>query len=233
MSGGGHRKRGGTFHLEDLDNNEEDEHNVQFVTPFYDESAMPEPLDLSKLCLDDDLFEKDAEEGGQEEEQQTRGRSRSRSVHENDLAAPGYIPAPEVSGSSSSDGGSDSGQKGKKNGNSNAAPAASDDKNTRRGGPLQQREVQALKKVIVTPNMYHVQVTDEFCLCTCRGWKKQISRSTAIRTVRTKKSAWPPTRRSGSAYCYPTTASPVAMTQPQRDEPNCSCWGTAASARVV
>ena len=50
----GHRKRGGSFHVDEGDSNEDNDHEVQFVTPYYDESNMPEPLDLSKLCLDDD-----------------------------------------------------------------------------------------------------------------------------------------------------------------------------------
>lgn len=101
---------------------------------------MPEPLDLSKLCLDDDLFEKDATESTQQDEEvQTRGRSRSRSVHENDLAAADLIPSPEIAGVTPVDHSADAGHKGKK--------SSGEDKGSRRGGPLQQREVQALKKV--------------------------------------------------------------------------------------
>jgi hypothetical protein len=152
MSNGSHRKRGGTFHLEDLDSNEDNDHNVQFVTPYYEDPAMPEPLDLSKLCLDDDLFEKEDDEAAAEkamEEMQTRGRSRSRSVHENDLAAVNYIPTDMAN--NPADHGSN-GEKGKKNGsggagNGQANNANNDEKANRRGGPLQQREVQALKKV--------------------------------------------------------------------------------------
>jgi hypothetical protein len=137
MSSSGHKKRGGTFHLEDFDTGDDSSHNVQFVTPHYDEPAMPEPLDLSKLCLDDDLFEKDETElTQQDEELQTRGRSRSRSVHENDMAAADLIPSSDITGVTPVDTSSEGGQKGKK-----------DDKGSRKGGPLQQREVQALKKV--------------------------------------------------------------------------------------
>jgi hypothetical protein len=144
----GHRKRGGSFHVDEGDSAEDNDHEVQFVTPYYDESNMPEPLDLSKLCLDDDddLFEKDENEESDQSEVATRGRSRSRSVHENDLGAPGYIPNADTlglpPGSDASDSGSDGSKGNKKNGSGNG-----DDKAARKGGPLQHREVQALKKV--------------------------------------------------------------------------------------
>jgi hypothetical protein len=131
-----------------LDSNEENDHNVQFVTPYYEDPAMPEPLDLSKLCLDDDLFEKEDNEEAAEkamEEMQTRGRSRSRSVHENDLAATNYIPTDMANHAA------ESADKVKKNtagaAGSGQPNNATEDKANRRGGPLQQREVQALKKV--------------------------------------------------------------------------------------
>lgn len=141
----GHRKRGGSFHVDEGDSNEDNDHEVQFVTPYYDESNMPEPLDLSKLCLDDDddLFEKDENEESDQSEVATRGRSRSRSVHENDLGAPGYIPNADTLGLPPGSDASDTADKGnKKNGNGNG-----EDKTARKGGPLQHREVQALKKV--------------------------------------------------------------------------------------
>lgn len=154
MATNSHRKRGGTFHLDD-DTNDDNDHDVQFATPYYDESQMPEPLDLSKLCLDDDLFEKDEEgEGDYDAERdrviETRGRSRSRSVHENDLGAAGYVPTAESLGTASTSGDS-YGSNGNQNRKGNNPPSntgnGNEDKNARKGGPLQQREVQALKKV--------------------------------------------------------------------------------------
>ena len=168
MSGSNARKRGGTFHLDrDLDDNEASEENdVQFVTPYYDEGNMPEPLDLSKLCLDDEPENTSTDEDV-EEERFTRGRSRSRSVHENDIAAPGYLPQPDAIGSGDNNeqngNGSSTNDKGaKKNGvNSGSTSSSAEEKPARRGGPLQQREVQALKKVreeecynFVAPNFF-------------------------------------------------------------------------------
>lgn len=154
MANNSHRKRGGAFHL-DADTNEESDHDVQFVTPYYDESTMPEPLDLSKLCLDDDLFEDDADgekESQQEKAVETRGRSRSRSVHENDLGGVGYLPTTDSLGTSvdGQNGTSNQNKKSSANGQNNTNTANSnggDDKAGRKGGPLQHREVQALKKV--------------------------------------------------------------------------------------
>lgn len=162
------RKRGGSFHLADEENNERYDSNVQFVTPYYDERAFPEPLDLSKLCLDDgdDLFEAGNNEGHSGinvDENCTRGRSRSRSVHENDLGLGNYVPTNSDSfGSTSSESGSDNDDIGNlhlprardshinvhvlKN-NKNQDICVLNEKAERRGGPLQQREVQALKKV--------------------------------------------------------------------------------------
>ncbi len=154
MASNNHRKRGGTFHLDD-DTNDDSGHDVQFATPYYDESQMPEPLDLSKLCLDDDLFEKDDEADADFDAErdrviETRGRSRSRSVHENDLGAAGYVPTAESLGTSAGTG-DNSGSNGSQNKKGNNPPPNSgngnDEKGARKGGPLQQREVQALKKV--------------------------------------------------------------------------------------
>jgi hypothetical protein len=155
MANNSHRKRGGTFHL-DADTNDDNDHDVQFVTPYYDESQMPEPLDLSKLCLDDDLFEKDDDGEGDYDSSErdriieTRGRSRSRSVHENDLGAAGYVPTAESLGTSSGSGDDYAGN-GSQNKKGNNPPSNSgsgnEDKTVRKGGPLQLREVQALKKV--------------------------------------------------------------------------------------
>jgi len=159
---GGHRKRGGSFHLQDLDAAEETDHDVQFVTPYFDESSMPEPLDLSKLCLDDDLFDKgDNNSSGSvaAEGMQTRGRSRSRSVHENDLAAPGYLPDSNLSNSTdSAPGGSGNiipprqKRQSAGGGSSGAQSNGGEEKAGRRGGPLQHREVQALKKGLEEAN---------------------------------------------------------------------------------
>jgi hypothetical protein len=148
MSNSSIRKRGGTFHLDEEEDGGEDANGVQFVTPYYDEGNMPE-LDLSKLCLDDDLFEKDGKDDtgpdsrSQEEESDapTRGRSRSRSVHENDLAATAYIP----DSTSGTENKTFHSNLSKDNGSSHTEekPAG------RKGGPLQQKELQALKKVNV------------------------------------------------------------------------------------
>jgi len=153
MANNSHRKRGGTFHLDD-DSNEESDHDVQFVTPYYDEANMPEPLDLSKLCLDgeDDSEDGDQESSDRDRAIETRGRSRSRSVHENDLGAPGYLPTSESLGGSNSGGDGLAGgqsQVGNKKSNNAASNgnSGSEDKSGRKGGPLQHREVQALKKV--------------------------------------------------------------------------------------
>jgi hypothetical protein len=75
------RHRGGSFHT-DVD---VEDKTVEFITPHYDEIDSLEPLDLSKMCLDDENDKQDIDEDTeQEEEIYTRGRSRSRSVHEND-----------------------------------------------------------------------------------------------------------------------------------------------------
>lgn len=139
------------------DTNDDSGHDVQFATPYYDESQMPEPLDLSKLCLDDDLFEKedDAQKDFDAERDrviETRGRSRSRSVHENDLGAAGYVPTAESLGTSGSADNSGSNGSQTKKGNPSPNSNGNDEKGTRKGGPLQQREVQALKKGLEEAN---------------------------------------------------------------------------------
>lgn len=144
------------------------DNEVRFITPMYDD--MTEPLDLSKLCLDDDLFDKDNGDGDdnniavaeEEEESFTRGRSRSRSVHAADdqgpdsLLVPPYIPGGH-DGNNHGGGG---------NGGSlkppivpvlhNSSASNISDHGTgnnkslekmERTGPLQQKEIQALKKV--------------------------------------------------------------------------------------
>lgn len=76
------------------------------MTPCYEgrNDTNPEPLDLSKLCLEEDLFGSrtssdscSTEPGGQscsseDEVVVVRGRSRSRSVHENDDHAEDQLP---------------------------------------------------------------------------------------------------------------------------------------------
>jgi hypothetical protein len=121
------RHRGGSFHTDvEMENK-----LVEFITPHYEEIDSLEPLDLSKMCLDDEN-EKHCIDGDieQEEEIYTRGRSRSRSVHEND-ADPLSIQNIIVS-----NGASDTSLNGK--------PKIS---GTEKTGPLPVREVLALRKV--------------------------------------------------------------------------------------
>lgn len=152
MANNSHRKRGGTFHLDD-DSNEESDHDVQFVTPYYDEANMPEPLDLSKLCLDGEDDSEDQDSADRDRAIETRGRSRSRSVHENDLGAPGYLPTSESLGQNNSSADNQTGSQNQagsrkpNNPSSNSTNSSTEDKSGRKGGPLQHREVQALKKV--------------------------------------------------------------------------------------
>ena len=129
------RRRGGSFHADDDKTNQDD--SVQFVTPRYEGgSDVPEPLDLSKMHLDDDdddLLEQD-DSAEKEEEIYSRGRSRSRSVHENDSL--GVIP---VSPHAISDNQMANCSNGSSDGNAEC---------NHRTGPLQHREVLALKKVL-------------------------------------------------------------------------------------
>lgn len=226
MANNSHRKRGGTFHLDD-DTNEESDHDVQFVTPYYDESNMPAPLDLSKLCLDgeDDSEDGDLDSSEQDRAIETRGRSRSRSVHENDLGAPGYLPTSESLGGNSSSGDSQSGnnsQNSTNNRKGNNPPSntnsGNEDKSGRKGGPLQHREVQALKKVSILRHVSIILVGCCVLICPLvfptRAWRKPISPSTATRTARTKRREWQLTRKSESACFLPITLQPIRLPRP-------------------
>lgn len=141
------RKRGGTFHS-DHNLNDDDNNKPEFITPYYNENLTSEPLHLTKLCLDDDdLYndQDDVEEDEADLDILTRGRSRSRSVHENDLNNSEYIlnhdkDANEDNGNNVHD--SNSHQSNNKESNEKDSIIEK-----RRGGPLQQREVLALKKV--------------------------------------------------------------------------------------
>eukprot|EP00601_Ochromonadales_sp_CCMP2298_P013298 CAMPEP_0173269620 /NCGR_PEP_ID=MMETSP1142-20121109/30976_1 /TAXON_ID=483371 /ORGANISM="non described non described, Strain CCMP2298" /LENGTH=471 /DNA_ID=CAMNT_0014205979 /DNA_START=162 /DNA_END=1577 /DNA_ORIENTATION=+ len=144
------RKRGGSFHVDrdSEDNDSSGTNDVQFMTPYYDDGNIPEPLDLSKLCLDD---EDDMEEPDKEgdmvvnriEDTPTRGRTRSRSVHENDLNVSGFVPAGVLDANSHTPESEESGS-GSGSGSANST--------RRSGGPLQHREVQALKKGLEEAN---------------------------------------------------------------------------------
>lgn len=163
------RRRGGSFHLELVQEDDfvdSNEPYVQFATPYYSGREEPEPLDLSKLCLDDDLFSKEQDfnlDFNQEDEEgYYRGRSRSRSVHENDaniahLVINSDSPSTSESDSSSSSSSSDEdlelkdkeilkfvGKRSQPTLRQTAEPAAP--ASSERTGPLQQREVMALKK---------------------------------------------------------------------------------------
>jgi hypothetical protein len=125
-----------------------EDNEVRFITPMYG-GDITEPLDLSKLCLDDDLFDKDEgdEDGNNNEDEAfTRGRSRSRSVHVNDDIGPesltvGLIP-PKAGGGG--EGGVDNIPLKQPCGNS---PPENKGETAERTGPLQHKEIQALKKV--------------------------------------------------------------------------------------
>ncbi|RYG62633.1 hypothetical protein EON64_17490 [archaeon] len=130
------RRRGGSFRADE--DEQESGDNVQFVTPYYEGHEAPEPLDLSKLRLDnmgpEDGGSSDEEED--EEEMYTRGRSRSRSVHANDADGSSYMVQEEGSSDPPLPNLDQSGEDGMK-GNSK----------TERTGPLAPREVVALQKV--------------------------------------------------------------------------------------
>lgn len=130
------RRRGGSFHQD-----ESHQDNVQFVTPYYEGNGGPEPLDLSKLRLDNMGPEDNDSSSDEEDEEEiyTRGRSRSRSVHANDQDSGAYTMGDESGGYAgppvpqseiaSEEGGKGGGGK------------------VERTGPLQHREVVALQKV--------------------------------------------------------------------------------------
>jgi hypothetical protein len=179
------RRRAGSFRQED---NEEDD--VQFLTPHYNgDEGGPEPLDFSKLDLnqgdqgDDDLDED--EEERQQELIETRGRSRSRSVHANDDNTDSYIPdnIPKTKHGLSSEAIQ---EQLKKAGEKSPAPNAPVD----RSGPLQHREVVALQKVSVY--FFHYFLIFLIFQIVFRVWKKPlILLERQIIHVKTKKKEWP------------------------------------------
>lgn len=140
------RRRGGSFRL-DFDNHdnsfrEDDNAPVQFITPYYESQDRPEPLDLSKLKLDNiesgysnenDQEDEDDEEA-REEIIRTRGRSRSRSIHANDSNVTAYLPQLEGQPNNTKDDQNNTNKIKPRNG------AAE------RSGPLPHREVAALQK---------------------------------------------------------------------------------------
>jgi hypothetical protein len=102
----------------------------------YTPSAAPEPYVASsgEMGVDADSEELTSNEEDQEEEElYTRGRSRSRSVHANDDAPDSNIVTPIDPSSYISKG--------------NNSDQRNDKLSSERTGPLQQREVVALKKV--------------------------------------------------------------------------------------
>ncbi len=136
------RRRGGSFREGE---SEDGSNNIQFVTPYYDGHTGPEPLDLSKLRLDnmdsednDSSEEEEEEEEEEEDENYVRGRSRSRSIHTNDSCSGFYIlneGGQSDSSEPAADGCGDDGGKGQGG-------------KVERTGPLQHREVVALQKVM-------------------------------------------------------------------------------------
>lgn len=142
MSSTGGRRRGGSFHVDDDDVQGGD--SVQFMTPYYEGgSDGPEPLDLSKICLDDpNMYGKENHDDNEEEEQfYSRGRSRSRSVHENDSV----VPVNPVTIGANDSQGINHGTAVDDYGNHPDGPKHNNDL-IERTGPLQHREVLALKK---------------------------------------------------------------------------------------
>jgi hypothetical protein len=144
------RRRGGSFRL-DFDSHdhpyrEEETAPVQFITPYYESQERPEPLDLSRLKLDnidsgyshENDEEEEEDDEAREELIRTRGRSRSRSIHANDVGVAAYLPPGEGQPvASSSDANDKNRQKGK-------SPSLD------RSGPLPHREVAALQKVTLS-----------------------------------------------------------------------------------
>lgn len=144
------RRRGSSFH-EGMDS-EDQEDNVQFITPYYDEHG-PEPLDLSKLNLDLDGNGGDDDEVDDVEDEEkiySRGRSRSRSVHEYDADAAQYIPNEvdgEIQPSNTAEGVMKLNHTIHQNNPNTAVLPPGVGVKTERTGPLQHREVVALQKV--------------------------------------------------------------------------------------
>lgn len=150
------RRRGGSFHHDEGG----EEKDVQFVTPYY-EGHGPEPLDLSKLRLEnmgpEDNDSSDEEED--EEELYTRGRSRSRSVHANDQDGSTYVANDREGNSGPPELQSEHSDDASKNGAGKVE----------RTGPLQHREVIALQKVSVPPHIPHTRSA-----CYCRDQSRTL-----------------------------------------------------------
>jgi hypothetical protein len=172
------RRRGGSFH------EQEDGNTVQFVTPYYE--GGPEPLDLSKLRLEN-MGEEDNDSGDDEDEEEiyTRGRSRSRSIHANDSNAPVFISSesgqPPIPDNSAENSGDDSGKAGK----------------VERTGPLQQKEIVALQKVLCYSVLCMTYIT---IFVNYRDWKRQQCHLILTLIERMKRSEWLPSLRSGNVY---------------------------------
>lgn len=169
------RTRGGSFHEEfdsigseppKLANRHQLEGEMRFITPYFDHSYMPEPLDPSQL--EDDL-EDELEE---EELLYTRGRSRSRSIHSDESppvvsdspqtpvkTAPIPIPIPPSN------------------------PHKATTEKVERTGPLHSREVLALQKVNISfSRMLSLIFIANLCLsflvcCVIAGFRRGQSRS--------------------------------------------------------
>jgi len=182
------RRRGGSFRL-DFDNQEnpyreDDSSPVQFLTPYYESQDRPEPLDLSRLKLDNidsgydnenDQDEEEDDEEAREELIRTRGRSRSRSIHVNDAGAAPYLPQSE-------------GQPIIEDPN-NKSKSKQRNGPIDRSGPLPHREVATLQKVRI-----FLQLSLKLLLSSlffiCRDWKKLRKFIQRPKPVKMKKNAW-------------------------------------------
>lgn len=112
-------------------------HVYDFITPQYDASNSGiDTLDATHLSLEDDEDYEVEENEEEENERYSRQRSRSRSFNEHD-DAPTSIVTPVDPSTFTSNGSLTNGDITKKS------------EPTERSGPLQQREVLALKKVIL------------------------------------------------------------------------------------
>lgn len=135
------RRRGRSFH-----ENENEDNGMQFITPQFNgivndiSSTTDRSLDPSQLIIDDDSkADNDDEEYVDDEDVCSRGRSRSRSVHQMDENTNNIVPV-QIDTSSIN------------NNNDNINNSNNDTNKTdklERSGPLQQREVLVLKKGIV------------------------------------------------------------------------------------
>lgn len=125
--------------------NKRSERPVEFMTSEFNphQSDGPEPLDLSQLedDIDDDHMQKSGEsDDNDEDEIYSRGRSRSHSMHQNDslpLPLPGETLPPNMYPPN---------MENHLNSSHNENKAF---EKVERTGPLHQREVQALRKVII------------------------------------------------------------------------------------